>query len=105
MRLPVVVACASALGVSPALAQQAGDPASGHAFAVRVCSECHMVEARGAGTSPGGAPAFAAVAGTAGISATALGIFFQTSHHSMPNFILAPADQRDVIAYILSLKQ
>ena len=44
------------------------------------------------------------VADQPGITATALQVWMQTSHPTMPNIIVAPKDMRNVIAYILSLK-
>ena len=38
------------------------------------------------------------------MTATALQVWMQTSHPTMPNIIVAPSDMRSVIAYILSLK-
>ena len=50
------------------------------------------------------APRFRHVADTTGMTATALQVWMQTSHPTMPNIIVAPSDMRNVIAYIPSLK-
>ena len=50
------------------------------------------------------APRFRNVADQPGITATALQVWMQTSHPTMPNIIVAPNDMRNVIAYIISLK-
>jgi hypothetical protein len=39
------------------------------------------------------------------MTATALHVFLTTWHPKMPNLILKPEEMRDVIAYILSLRQ
>jgi hypothetical protein len=39
------------------------------------------------------------------MTGTALTVWFQTSHPTMPNLILTAAEKADVIAYILSLRQ
>ena len=51
-----------------------------------------------------GVATFKAIANTPGMTPTALAVWFQTSHPTMPNFILAPEDRDDVIAYIVSLR-
>ena len=38
------------------------------------------------------------------MSELALVSFFQTPHEVMPNFVVPAADQRNLIAYILSLR-
>ena len=50
------------------------------------------------------APRFKDVANTSGMTATALTVWLQTSHPTMPNIILEPNDMSNVVAYILSLK-
>jgi len=41
---------------------------------------------------------------TLGVTAIALSAALNTSHHSMPNIMLAAGEQADISAYILSLK-
>jgi hypothetical protein len=50
------------------------------------------------------APPFKDVANTPGMTETALTVWLRTSHPTMPNIIVEPADMDNVIAYILSLK-
>jgi hypothetical protein len=38
------------------------------------------------------------------MTGTALTVWMQTSHPTMPNFVLTKQDTLDVVAYILSLK-
>jgi hypothetical protein len=38
------------------------------------------------------------------MTATALFVWMRTSHPTMPNIILEPEDLRNVVAYVLSLK-
>lgn len=99
------VLLAATLPGGAALAQDA--PASverGMRFAEQNCTKCHAVHTGELGPF-GDVPTFEAVAATPGVSALALSAFFRTSHNDMPNFIIAPDDTRDVVAYILSLKQ
>ena len=93
---------ATAAGV--AFAQNIGDRDRGHAYATLICSECHAIEANERTSPNGAAPTFHKVANTPGISEIALIVFFQSPHATMPNLILPAGDQRDLIAYILSLK-
>lgn len=89
----------------PVIAQQSGDPARGRAYASRVCAECHAVDATPAPSPNTSAPSFFAVANTSGMTEMALGVFLFTPHRLMPDLIIPPADARDLISYILSLKR
>ncbi len=92
------------LGALPATAQEIGDAKAGRAFAAKHCTECHAIEP-GEATSPNRkAPNFTTVAKTSGMTGRALAAWFDTSHPTMPNFVLRAGDRDDVIAYILSLK-
>jgi tetratricopeptide (TPR) repeat protein len=85
--------------------QDVGDARKGLAYAQRVCAECHNV-LRSEATSPNRqAPPFKKVADTPGMSVTALTVWSRTSHPTMPNFVIEPADMDDLIAYILSLRE
>ncbi len=100
------VAVAAAFATVPAglSAQEEGDPRRGFAFAQQVCASCHAVE-RGQAFSPNPrAPAFDRIARTPGMTGMALHVFLRTPHRAMPNLILEADDIRDVVAYILSLK-
>jgi hypothetical protein len=51
------------------------------------------------------APTFESIAKMPGLSAAALAAALQTSHRTMPNFVIRGADADNIIAYILSLKK
>ncbi len=88
-----------------AAAQEIGDSARGLDYAKQHCGECHSVGGdQKAPLVPRG-PAFEQVANTPGMTRIALTVWFRTPHPLMPNIIVAPADQDDLIAYILSLKK
>ena len=99
--------CFAALLVAEApvaLAQESGSAERGHRFALDACAECHAVE-RGIYESPlYEAPSFAEIADSEDMSSVALVPFFQTSHPSMPNFVIPADDIRDLTAYLLSLR-
>jgi mono/diheme cytochrome c family protein len=85
-------------------AEEVGDPQAGHAYAKKVCAECHAVE-RGEKESPYlDLPSFQAVADQPGITERALAVWLTNPHPNMPDFILPQADMDNVIAYIMSLK-
>ena len=92
--LGVGIVLAAASGV--ASAEELGDPQAGFEYAL----PRHL---RGKSPLPQ-APRFRNVADQPGITATALQVWMQTSHPTMPNIIVAPNDMRNVIAYIISLK-
>jgi len=97
----LAVVCAMPAGAS---AQETGDAKEGLTMARQVCSSCHGVE-RGDAFSPNVlAPTFDRIAGTPGMTETALSVALQTSHKSMPNLILKPDEIDDISAYILSLQ-
>jgi mono/diheme cytochrome c family protein len=85
-------------------AQETGQASHGLALAQRLCAECHAIEKRYARSPNANAPRFQAIASTPGMTAIALTAALNTSHHSMPNIVLAADEQADIIAYILSLK-
>lgn len=87
-----------------AAAVEVGNPARGLDYARANCAECHGVEPTEMVSPFLDVPPFREVANTPGISELALISFFQTTHPTMPDLIVPSADIRDLIAYILSLK-
>ena len=99
-----VVALALAITTGGGEAQEIGQPRRGFVLAQRLCAECHAVQKEYARSPNANAPRFEAIASTPGMTAIALSAALNTSHHSMPNILLGPEEQADIIAYILSLK-
>jgi mono/diheme cytochrome c family protein len=85
-------------------AQEIGDAEIGHVFATKNCAQCHAVEPGDESSPNFAAPSFTSVAKTSGMTGRALAAWFDTSHPSMPNFVLHTDDRDNVIAYIMSLK-
>jgi mono/diheme cytochrome c family protein len=83
-------------------AEEAADPQAGFEYAYTYCATCHGISEEKSPLPE--APRFRHVADTSGMTATALQVWMETSHPTMPNIIVAPKDMRNVIAYILSLK-
>jgi len=86
-----------------ALAEQGSEIDQGRAFARAACSQCHAVGPNERYSPNRYAPSFRLLARTPGMTATALDVWFQTPHPSMPNLILREGDRENVSAYILSL--
>lgn len=103
-RTAVLVLSAATLSGSAALAQELGDPARGLTYAESNCTECHAVQKDDEASPRFDAPTFLAVANTPGMTERALGVWFQSSHPTMPQFVLPREDLDNVIAYIMSLK-
>jgi len=103
MRLLVIGAAFAALFLPcVAVAEHPGDPQAGYAYAARVCAQCHGISAE---PSPlPGATRFREVADRPGITGTALRVWLETSHPTMPNIIVEKQDMLNVIAYILDLR-
>jgi mono/diheme cytochrome c family protein len=87
-----------------AWAQAEGDARQGAAFAQAACSQCHAVGRNQVRSRNRNAPSFRSVARAPGMTGTALHVWFETPHPSMPNLILRSTDKENVFAYILSLK-
>jgi mono/diheme cytochrome c family protein len=98
----VFMLIAAAMGAE---AQERGDARRGLSHARRVCAECHAVSPGETASPNANAPTFKAVANTPGMTATALTVWFRTSHPSMPNLIIGSEDTDDLIAYILTLRE
>jgi mono/diheme cytochrome c family protein len=94
---------AATLPVTPIV--DIGDARKGFAYAQQVCSGCHNVSRTDASSPNPQAPAFKKVANTPGMSITALTVWSRTTHPTMPNLVIEPANMDDLIAYILSLRE
>ena len=90
--------------LNSASAQNIGKPETGLALARATCAECHAIAPKELGSGDAAAPSFHRIANVSGMTETALYVALQTSHRTMPNVRLEPAEMRDVVAYILSLK-
>ncbi|MES1179977.1 MAG: cytochrome C, partial [Hyphomicrobium sp.] len=98
--LPTLAAAVLLALPAIAEAQEVGDIEAGHAYAKKICAECHAVE-RGEKESPYlDLPSFQTVADSPGITERALAVWLTNPHPNMPNFILPPTDRDNVIAYI-----
>ena len=98
-----IVLVQSLVGLASSAEAQTADSGAGAAYAQKVCAKCHAIDRTG--ISPElTAPPLKDVANTPGMTETALTVWLRTSHPTMPNIIVEPADMDNVIAYILSLK-
>jgi len=94
------------LGIGPTQAQTAlGDAKRGQELSQRVCSGCHSVSPGSAATVNADVPTFAAIANRPDATAERLAGRIIVPHPPMPNVQLTVAEMRDIIAYILSLRQ
>lgn len=104
MRRVLIALVAMFTLASPAAAQTPGDANKGAALAVSACSQCHAVLA-GKFRSPNPmAPSFESVARTPGMTDRALRVWLQSSHPTMPNYILDSEGRANIVVYIMSLK-
>jgi mono/diheme cytochrome c family protein len=91
------------LVTSPArAAEDVGDPHAGFEYAKSYCSGCHGISAEPSPVPK--ATRFREVADRPGVTGTALRVWMETSHPTMPNIVVEKQDMLNVIAYILSLK-
>ena len=92
--------------VSGAAAQAAeiGSAEQGSTIARERCASCHLVVREDGRSTNEKAPTFARIANIPGMTSAALRSELNTSHSSMPNFIIKDEDADSIIAYILSLR-
>ena len=103
MRPLLVGAVIAALGVpSLAAAERPGDPQAGYEYAKSVCSGCHGISAEPSPMPK--ATRFREVSDRPGMTGTALRVWMESTHPTMPNIIVAKQDMLNVVAYILDLK-
>lgn len=105
--LSATAAGAAALWLLPATtaaAQEIGSRGRGLELARHLCAECHAIEDNDASSPNPDAPPFPTIAAIPGMTGLALTATLNTSHRSMPNILLSPEEQANLIAYILSLK-
>ena len=74
------------------------------AFAQETCASCHGVLATDLVSPRPSTATFRTIANTPGMTGTAIAVWLQTPHKSMPNLIIEPQDRNNVIAYIVSLR-
>ena len=100
----VIASLAIAVTAAPGAiaAEDVGDPQAGFEYAQQVCSVCHGISAERSPLPK--ATRFREVADRPGVTGTALRVWMETSHPTMPNIIVEKQDMLNVIAYILSLK-
>jgi len=103
-RLSTVLALALTLPAANSIAQTSGDTVAGRQLSLSVCATCHQVTADESAPR-GNAPSFAAIANLPSTTQMALHAFLSTPHANMPNLVLKPQEQNDVIGYILSLRK
>lgn len=102
-RLGILTAVVLGQLTTCAYAEEPGDPRAGRDYVNANCSRCHAIEGH-TERVPGEAPSFAEIANTPGMTGRALAAALDTSHKTMPNFVLAQDNRVDVIAYVLSLR-
>jgi len=84
---------------------QIGSVQEGRGLAREVCAECHAIDNAANGSANPNAPTFKVIANTPGMTSAALTVALQTTHMTMPNFVIKGDALQNVIAYILSLKE
>ncbi|MFT3730331.1 MAG: cytochrome C [Hyphomicrobium sp.] len=87
-----------------ASSQEIGDPRHGYVFASAHCTECHAIDPNNLNSPNPKAPSFTSVAKSSGMTGRALAVWLDSTHPTMPNFVLRTSDRDDVVAYIMSLK-
>lgn len=101
----ILAALVVALGCGTALAAEPGDAARGLSYSKKFCAQCHGVEAKDPSSPNPNALTFKEYANRPGTTGTALQVWLQSPHPSMPELIVPIDDRVDLVAYILSLKE
>jgi mono/diheme cytochrome c family protein len=81
------------------------DPKRGHELATRLCSQCHLVDRSPTSGMLADVPSFPAIAARPNATAQYLAGRIIVPHPEMPGVQLTVHDLRDIVAYIMSLKQ
>ena len=102
MRRLVLTAVIASVAATLYAAEEVGDPQAGFDYAKAYCSSCHGISAEPSPLPK--ATRFREVADRPGITGTALVVWLQTSHPTMPNIVVEHEDLLNVVAYLLSLK-
>lgn len=108
LNIPRMALCAALVLIAqPAAGSPAPSPERGKHLAVKLCSNCHLVEGSGDGPQSTAGPAsFAVAANRPGQSPERLeGLMIEPPHPSMPEPPLSRDQIRDLAAYIMSLKK
>lgn len=100
----LVIGALSYVALTPVEAATLGEPKTGKAYAQSHCASCHSIVRDGNTSAVEAATPFQAIANTAGMTRTALYVFFRSPHPTMPNLIVQGDNLDNIIAYILSLK-
>ena len=87
-----------------ALPQDRGNVGQGHMVAEQICAQCHAVEPGQTHSPNSAAPAFPEIATSPGLTATAIRVWLQSPHPTMPNIVLNNTEKDNIVAYLLSLK-
>jgi mono/diheme cytochrome c family protein len=87
-----------------AQAQEPGDPRAGLVYARTNCAECHAVTENDEKSPDASAPTFSNIAKMPGMTGRALAVWLQSSHPTMPDFLVAREDRDNAIAYIMGLQ-
>lgn len=85
-------------------AQEVGSRSAGYDLARSECSACHAIEPDAPVSPNSDAPPFSEVAANPQMTEMALAVWFRSPHETMPNFVIAPDESSDLIAYILGLR-
>ena len=96
----------------PLFGQELGDPGAGFTVAEEVCAQCHVIlPGQYFSLKPKPLPfedsvplPFEDIANTPGITEMALLAWMTSTHPTMPDIRLEAEELRDVVAYILNLK-
>jgi mono/diheme cytochrome c family protein len=103
--IPYFIVAATLTVQFPALAQPLdGDPESGRQLAIKLCSSCHRVLPMTL-SDKADPPSFQSIADLPSTTGISLNVFLHSNHRKMPNFLISSAVSKDLVAYILSLKQ
>jgi mono/diheme cytochrome c family protein len=81
------------------------DPKRGHELATRLCSQCHLVDRGATSGMLADVPSFAAIAARPNATAQHLAGRIIVPHPEMPGVQLTVHDLRDIVSYIMSLKE
>ena len=93
------------LAGAPAAQPFMGDAERGRKMALEICAECHNVLLSPEVERADAPRSFTAIARDPVYTPTSLRVFLSTPHNQMPDFIFTRAQQDDLIAYLMQMRE
>jgi mono/diheme cytochrome c family protein len=103
--IAIAALCAAIVSASCFAQPSYGNPQRGRELAARLCVTCHVIDRTTSGPVRADVPSFPAIAGRPASTAEYLTGKIIVPHPAMPGVALTADEIRDIVAYIVTLRQ